>query len=371
MDIPFVDLKAQYLGLKSELDAAISSVINETAFIGGSSNKYVTGFEDAFATYLGINHCIGCANGTDAIEILLQAAGIGAGDEVIVPAVSWISTSEAVTNVGATPVFVDIEEKYHTIDAELIEDKLTSNTRAIIPVHLYGCPVNMGQIMAIAEKFNLFVLEDAAQAHGATYEGARVGTIGHAASFSFYPGKNLGAYGDAGGMVTNDPEIARKARMIANHGQLQKHDHQMEGRNSRMDGIQAAVLNVKLNYIDSWSDLRREKASIYRKRITASTIAFPTDVEYGDHVYHLFVIKTEGRDELRNELMAKGVQTAIHYPKPLPSLKPYAETHNPENFPVANKMKDKILSLPLYPEMPVEHVDYVSDMINRFSEAHN
>jgi len=366
MNVPFVDLKKQYLGIKSEVDEAISEVINNTAFIGGSNNKYVSQFEENFAKYLDIGHCVTCANGTDALEILLKAANIGNGDEVIVPAVSWISTSEAVSNVGANPVFVDIEESFHTIDPELIEEKITSNTKAIIPVHLYGCPAKMNPIIAIARKHGLFVLEDCAQAHGAVYEGAKVGTIGHAASFSFYPGKNLGAYGDAGAIVTNDSEIAQKARLITNHGQLQKHDHQLEGRNSRMDGIQAAVLDVKLNYIDSWNKLRKEKAAMYREALNRSGVSLPTKPSYGEHVYHLFVIKAAKRDELKNKLKAKGVQTAIHYPNPLPFLKPYMDDHRPGDFPVAYKMKDEILSLPIYPEMPKDQIIHVCDIINQF-----
>ena len=242
MQIPFVDLKAQYLSIQSELDKAISSVISNTSFIGGPT---ADAFEKSYSEFMGMKHTIACANGTDSLEILLVAMGIQPGDEVIVPAISWISTAEAVTTAGGVPVFVDVDEDF-LIDISKIEERITNRTKAIIPVHLYGNPVDMNALMAIAEKHGLLVLEDCAQSHAATIHGKKAGTFGHAASFSFYPGKNLGAYGDAGGMVTNHNHIAKIARAIANHGQEGKHNHTREGRNSRMDGIQAAVLNTKL-----------------------------------------------------------------------------------------------------------------------------
>jgi len=371
MNVRFADIKEQYRSLKPEMDAAIQGVIDEMAFIGGGENSHVTTFERQFEEYLGVPHAIACANGTDAIEIALKAAGISVGDEVIVPAISWISTSEAVSNIGATPVFVDVEDNYNTIDSDLIKEKITAKTKAIIPVHLYGCPAQMKPIMALAAEHALFVLEDSAQAHGAQYDGSRIGTIGHAASFSFYPGKNLGAYGDAGGIVTKDEELARKMKMMTNHGQLQKHDHQMEGRNSRMDGIQAAVLNVKLKYIDQWNKARQDKASKYRESLQNSLIRLPSEPSHGEHVYHLFVVRTNKRDALKRFLNEKGVQTAIHYPSALPFLEPYKDSNVREDFPVASKAQDEILSLPMYPELPDEHIDYVCEMINQFSTDHN
>ncbi|SVD78190.1 uncharacterized protein METZ01_LOCUS431044, partial [marine metagenome] len=245
MRIPFVDLKAQYHSIKEEIDTAIQNVINETAFIKG---KYVQNFEEEYAEIYGVKHCISCANGTDAIYITLKALGIGPGDEVITTALSWISTSETITQAGARVVFVDIDPDYYTIDTAKIENKITEKTKAIIPVHLYGHPGNMTDIMAIAEKYNLKVIEDCAQAHFAQWKGKYVGTFGIAGTFSFFPGKNLGAFGDAGCIVTNDDELAQKVRMFAHHGALKKHHHEFEGINSRLDGLQAAVLSVKLKY---------------------------------------------------------------------------------------------------------------------------
>ncbi|MEL6823570.1 MAG: DegT/DnrJ/EryC1/StrS family aminotransferase, partial [Calditrichota bacterium] len=299
MNVPFVDLKKQYHSIKAEIDAAIEDVLSHTAFIGG---KAVSEFEEAFADFIGTDYCVACGNGTDSLEILLRAYGIGPGDEVIVPANSWISTSEVVSTAGAKPVFVDVNPLYYTIDPQKVEQAITANTRAIIPVHLYGLPAEMDAIMAIADKHNLIVIEDSAQAHGAEYRGSKIGTIGHAASFSFYPGKNLGAYGDAGGIVTNDANIARTCRMIGNHGQLQKHDHRIEGRNSRMDGLQAAVLKVKLKHLPQWTEGRRQAASVYDNLLQESGMQLPRAPEHSKHVYHLYVVQVDGRAELRNKL---------------------------------------------------------------------
>lgn len=365
MQIPFVDLKAQYVSIRSEVDAAIAAVISDTAFIGGN-NKYVQKFEGEFAAYLGSKHCMSCANGTDSLEILLKAFGIGSGDEVIVPAHSWISTSEAVGNVGAKPVFVDTLEKYHTIDPGKIEEKITSSTKAIMPVHLYGLPAEMDEIMALAKKHNLIVIEDCAQAHGAEYKGKKIGTIGHAASFSFYPGKNLGAYGDAGAMVTNDDTIAAKARMIANHGQLKKHDHVIEGRNSRLDGIQAAVLSVKLKYLDQWNAARINNANYYLKLFSSSAIQLPQTPSYSKQVFHLFVISVNDREKLSIDLRSAGIETAIHYPMPLPLLKAYAhENYTPQQFPVAANTTAHILSIPMFPELNAAQMEHVVASIQK------
>ena len=251
MNIPLVNLKRQYESIKAEIDSAIQEVIEQCAFIGNLNNKYVKTFEESFSRFVGTGHCVACGNGTDALEILLKAMNIGPGDEVIVPALSWIATSEAVSNMGGTPVFVDIEPEYYGIDPELIEQKITKKTSAIIPVHLYGHPTSMPEIHILSEKYGLKILEDCAQAHGAAINGKAIGTWGTASAFSFFPGKNLGAFGDAGGMVTSNSEIAQKSRMIAQHGQSgEKHRHLVEGRNSRMDGLQAAVLSTKLKYLE-------------------------------------------------------------------------------------------------------------------------
>lgn len=355
MEVPFVDLKSQYQSIKTEIDQALKVCIQTTSFIGGQE---ITNFEKAYSQWLGVDYTIACANGTDSIEILLEAMNIGKGDEVIVPAMSWISTSEAVSRVGAKPIFVDIHPVYYTIDPEKIEEKITKKTKAIIPVHLYGQPCDMTKIMSIAKGYNLKVLEDCAQAHGAEWDGKKVGTIGDAGSFSFFPGKNLGAYGDAGGMVTNNLEIAERARMIATHGQKGKHNHLMEGRNSRMDTIQAAILNVKLKYIDKWTEQRRQVSRSYYEVLPKSRIILPSEIPSGRHVFHLFVVQLSNRDLTMEKLKASGIQTAIHYPKALPFLTAYKHfAHKTKDFPVASVFQDKILSLPIYPELDITIFD--------------
>lgn len=363
MQVPFVDLKRQYESIQTEIDQAIQKQIVNTQFIGG---KVVKDFEVQYAEFIGVKHCISCANGTDSIEILLQAFGIQSGDEVIVPAHSWIATSEAVSSLGATPVFVDTHPTRHTIDTSKIEQKITKRTKAIIPVHLCGLPAEMDEIMALANKYKLKVLEDSAQAHNSFYKGKKIGTIGHAASFSFYPGKNLGAYGDAGAMVTNDDEIAQKARMIANHGQLEKHNHIMEGRNSRLDSIQAAVLSVKLKHLDTWTEARIKNALFYNELLKEIDIQLPEVPEYSRHVFHLYVIQTDHRDRLKNELSQAGIGTAIHYPTSLPYLKAYQNMDHEDQFEVARKNEGRILSLPMFPELREEEMEYVADSIRKF-----
>lgn len=366
MNIPFVDLKAQYQSIKQPINEAIQNVLENTAFIGG---KHVKSFETNFAQYIDIKHCISCANGTDSIEILLQALEVQPGDEVIVPAISWISTSEAVSAIGAKPVFVDLEPDYFTIDPTKIEEKITGKTKAIIPVHLYGQPADMPAIIAIAEKHNLKVLEDCAQAHGAMIAGKKIGTWGDAASFSFYPGKNLGAYGDAGCMITNNDEVAQTARMIANHGQISKHNHQIEGRNSRLDSLHAAVLNVKLPYVEPWTNLRIQHATVYNQLLQKSALRTPPTRENARHVFHLFVVRTNKRDELKQYLQEKGISTQIHYPTALPFLDCYKHyNHTMADFPVASTYQSEILSLPMYPELTGEMLNYVAEQTLIFLE---
>ena len=361
MKVPFVDLQQQYQNIKPEIDKAIADVISETAFISG---KYAHAFEESFAKYLGIKHVMSCANGTDSLEILLQAMGIGANDEVIVPANSWISTSESVTTIGAKVVFVDCDSKTNTIDVDLIESKITSKTKAIIPVHLYGCPAKMDEIMALSAKYNLKVIEDCAQSHGAKYKGKTIGTIGHASSFSFYPGKNLGAYGDAGCMATNDDTIATKARMIANHGRLGKHDHGIEGRNSRLDGLQGAILSAKLPHLNDWTNARIKHAELYNNLLKDTGIPLPNFPDYGTHVFHLYVIKVENREAVQEKLKEKGIETGIHYPIALPLLKAYEYLgHKPSDFPVASHQMSRLLSLPMYAELTDEQINYVCDTL--------
>ena len=361
MKIPLVDLKAQYNLLKPQIDAAIAAVITDTAFIGNMSNAYVQRFEAEFARYTGAKHVIGCANGTDAIEILLKAAGIGPGDEVLVPAISWIATSEAVSNVGGRPVFVDIDPERYTIDVKQSAAKITPRTRAIIPVHLYGQMADMDEVMVLAAKYNLFVLEDCAQAHGAQFKGRMAGRVGHAASFSFFPGKNLGAYGDAGGMITDDDELAERARMISQHGQSKaKHDHKIEGRNSRLDGIQAAILSVKLPHLEAYTEARRSHAARYRALLADFGLRLQVDDPTGRHVYHLFVIQVDDRETVAKKLAEAGISTTMQYPRALPLLTAYQPYgHFEKDFPHAVALAARCLSLPMFPELTEEQIQYV------------
>lgn len=361
MQIPFVDLKAQYNAHKESIDSAIKHVIETTSFIGGN---VVREFEQAYAEAYGVKHCISVANGTDAIYITLKMLGIGPGDEVITVANSWISTSETISQTGATPVFVDVDDYFH-IDVSGIQQKITIKTKAIIPVHIYGQPVNMGGIEELCEKNNLFLIEDCAQSHFAEYDGQRVGTFGIVGTFSFYPGKNLGAYGDAGAVITNDDELASKIRMYANHGALIKHAHKIEGINSRLDGLQAAILSVKLPHIHEWIKARQKVASIYDSLLNnIDEIVIPSRRPKTTHTYHLYVIKTKVRDNLQKYLNDHGVQSVVHYPTALPLLPAYDYLdYRPEEIPVAYKNQGEILSLPIYPEMTIQMVEYVVEKI--------
>jgi dTDP-4-amino-4,6-dideoxygalactose transaminase len=366
--IPFVDLNIQYNSIRQEIDTAIQDCISGGNFIKG---KVITDFENAFAHYLGIDHCLSCGNGTDAIEIILSALGIGEDDEVIVPALTWISTSEAVNNVGAEPVFAEVNKDTYTIDYTKIEEKITKKTRAIIPVHLYGCPADMNEITKIAEKHGLFVIEDCAQAHGAEYYGRKVGTFGIASAFSFFPSKNLGAFGDGGAIVTDNQDLAETVRKISNHGQLhEKHRHFIIGRNSRLDSIQAAVLLVKLKYLDGWNEKRRKAATYYISRLKGNGSFVLPYVEQGKkHVYHLFVIRCENRDNIIKLLDAKNISWGIHYPNPLPFLDAYGyKNHKLEDFAVSGNITKKILSIPVYPEITEDQQNCICDQLLKYDK---
>lgn len=364
MRVPFVDLTAQYQAHRSEFDAALAGVIAKTAFIGGEP---VQTFERAYEQKYGVRHCIACGNGTDAIYVVLRMLGIGAGDEVITTAASWISTSETISQTGARPVFVDADD-YFLIDVARIERAITPRTRAIMPVHLYGQAAPMTQIKEICAKHGLRLIEDCAQAHFAEWQGQRVGTFGDAATFSFYPGKNLGAWGDAGAIVTNDDALARQCRMYANHGALVKHQHEMEGINSRLDGLQAALLTAKLRHIDEWTDKRRKVAALYDRLLAGVGDVRTPQVRSGaSHVYHLYVIRTDRRDELKSFLAERGVETAVHYPTALPLLPAYKYLGmDAAAIPVAAANQQRILSLPIYAEMPSVAVEYVAATIREF-----
>ncbi|MBX3008351.1 MAG: DegT/DnrJ/EryC1/StrS family aminotransferase [Melioribacteraceae bacterium] len=364
MKIPFVDLKAQYISIKEEINEAISSVLSESAFIKG---RYVHEFEKEFAEKNNVNYCIGVANGTDAIFIVLKMLDIGPGDEVITTAHSWISTSETITQTGAKPVFIDID-KFYTIDVTKIEKKITSRTKAIIPVHLYGQPAEIDSIMELANKYNLYVIEDCAQAHFAEYKGQKVGTFGIAATFSFYPGKNLGAYGDAGAIISNDANFADKCRMYANHGALKKHFHVMEGINSRLDGLQAAILSVKLKYIDEWNQKRFEIALKYNELLEGiSNIITPKIKNNVKHIFHVYCIQVKEGEKLKEYLLNKGIETQIHYPVILPFMQAYSYlNHNIDDFPHAFYLQGRLLSLPIYPELSIAEQRFVVEMIKNY-----
>ena len=366
MDVAFVDLQAQYASIKSEIDKAIADVIAQTAFIGGA---HLQSFETAFAQFCNVKHCVGVGNGTDAIFIALKVLGIGQGDEVITVANSFIATSEAITATGARVVFVDINPKTYNIDTKQIESKITSKTKAIIPVHLYGQPVDMDSVLAIAKTHNLKVIEDVVQAHGAMYKGRLIGSLGDVACFSFYPGKNLGAYGDAGAIVTNNDEIAKSVRMFANHGRIDKYDHELEGVNSRMDGLQAAILGVKLRHLPAWSEKRRKNAYLYNEYLNESGLILPVEISNVEAVYHLYIVRTkkELRQKLQDHLKSKGISTGIHYPIALPNLKAYSYLkHNKSDFPEATRASEEILSLPLYPELREAQIQFIADTIKEF-----
>lgn len=361
--IPFIDLFAQYGSIKGEIDSAIKECITETNFIKG---KAVSDFENDFAEYLGAEYCLGCGNGTDALEIILASLNVGPGDEVIVPSLTWIATAEAVNNVGAEPVFVEINPKNYTIDYTRIEEKITKKTKAIIPVHLYGCPADMNEILEVAGKHGLFVVEDCAQAHGAEYLDKKAGTFGIASAFSFYPSKNLGAFGDGGAIVTNNKELAEISRKISNHGQLyEKHKHFMIGRNSRLDSIQASILRVKLRYLDEWNLKRQQAASSYISRLKEKgEFTLPYTESSKKHVYHVFVIRTRNRTKVIELLEEKNISWGIHYPKALPFLDAYSyKKHTEEEFAISNRISDEIISIPIYPEITIEQINIICDQL--------
>lgn len=363
MKVPFVDLHAQYLSLKPELDAAIADVIARTDFIRGT---HVDAFELAWAAKLGVKHCVSCANGTDAIYVAMRGLGIKPGDEVITTAHSWISTTETITQAGGRVVFCDTDNDTFCINPAQIEAKITPRTVGIIPVHLYGQPCDIEAVMAIAQKHNLWVIEDCAQSHLARFNGKLVGTFGRASTFSFYPGKNLGAYGDAGGLVTNDTALAEWCTAYARHGG--KGEHLMEGINSRMDGLQGAVLSVKLPHLDQWTEGRRGVARKYDRLLSGvGDIVTPVVAAKRDHVYHLYVIRTNRRDALKKHLADAGISTVLNYPKALPFYPAYAYLkHVPADFPVAYANQSRILSLPIFPEMTDGMIAYVADQIKAF-----
>ena len=357
MPVPFVDLKAQYRTIKAEVDEAIRAVVEEAAFVLGPA---VERFEREFAQYLGVDSVVGTSNGTTALQLSLLALGIGEGDEVIVPAHTFIATAEAVSHVGAKPVLVDVCEDTGNLDPAVLPAAATTRTKAIIPVHLYGQPADLDPIIEFAESRGIMVLEDACQAHGAAYRGVRVGSFGAASCFSFYPGKNLGAYGEAGAVATNDPDLAARVRRLRDHGQSRRYHHAEVGYNARMEGIQGAVLGVKLRHLDAWNRARVSHAAYYSAALSDGDAEVPVTAPGRDHVFHLYVVRSPKRDELRDHLTGLGVQTGLHYPVPL-HLQPAYEPLNyrPGEFPNAERWAREGLSLPIFPEMRRDQLDEV------------
>ena len=347
--IPCGDLRLQYQALKVELDEAIRSVLEGGWFVLGKS---VSAFESEFAAYCGASFAIGVGNGTDALQLALMACDIGPGDEVITAPNSATFTALAISAVGARPVFVDIHPDTYNMDPQKLEAAIGPHTRAIMPVHLFGQPADMDPILAIARRHDLLVIEDAAQAHGALYRGQRVGTLGDIGCFSFYPSKNLGAFGDGGAVTTNRPDIAERVRMLRHGGQKSRYDHQLLGINSRLDEIQAAILRVKLPYLDRWNDRRRHIAALYTALLGDSQVEAPLELPNASHVYHLYVIRCEARNALQQYLAQRNVETAIHYPTPIHLQGAYRWLNlGRGSFPVAERYAEEMLSLPIYPEL--------------------
>lgn len=364
MNVPFVDLKSQYESIKPEIQAAINAVLDRGDYILGQDVKL---FEEEFSAICEVKHTIACSNGTDALVMALQSCGIGSGDEVITVANTWVSTVFAISTVGAKPVFADIEPDTHLIDPESIRSVITPKTKAILPVHLYGQACDMTAIMQIAEEKNLKVIEDACQAHLSEWKGQKVGSFGDAAAFSFYPGKNLGAYGDAGCVTTNDPQIADRIRLLQNMGQKTKHHHECIGLNMRMDTLQAAILRVKLKYLKKWTDNRRKAASTYLKLLSDTSIKAVKENRHAKHVYHLFVIEHENRDNLVFKLQSKGIGAQVHYPKPIHLQPCYNSLYAQNNkLRITEEATKKIISLPIYPEITPDKLENIISIVKNY-----
>lgn len=365
IEVPFADLRAQYRSIKPEIDAAIAEVIERCAFVRG---PFVEKFEEEYAAAMEAKHCVSCADGTSALYVAMHGLGIRPGDEVVTSAHSWISTSETISQHGAVPVFVDIDPNSYTIDPARIAEKITERTVGILPVHLYGQAADMDPIMAIAKQHNLWVLEDCAQAHLATYKGVKVGRFGVAATWSFYPGKNLGAMGDAGAITTDDPDLAYRMARFARHGGIIKGVHEIEGINSRLDGIQAAILRVKLPHLVDWTRARRAAARRYDELLADVAVRTPPIEAERGHVYHLYVIEHDDRNGLAAQLRSNGVQTVINYPTALPFLPAYQRFgHQPADFPAAFAMQSRILSLPMFAEISERQQEHVASTIVDFA----
>ncbi|MHA2052193.1 MAG: DegT/DnrJ/EryC1/StrS family aminotransferase [Candidatus Hodarchaeales archaeon] len=368
MNVPFIDLKAQLKKIRSEIERRFSNIIDNTAFVCG---REVQKFEGTFSQLHEVKFAVGSSSGTDGNHIAMLSCDIGKGDDVIVPVNTFIATAEAISHSGATPVFIDVNEKTYNIDVDQIEERITPNSKAINPVHLFGQPADLKPIKEIANKKDIFVVEDAAQAHLAEYSDRKVGGIGQIASWSFYPGKNLGAWGEAGAVTTNDEKMYLKAKKMRDHGSGKKYYHDLIGHNYRMSEFQAAVLNVKMKYIENWTEMRRKNAEAYSERLAdIEQVITPSELKNVKHVYHLYVIRAENRDELQNFLKENGVASGLHYPIPLHLTQAYAHLgYKKGDFPVAEKLANEILSLPMYPELAEEQIDYVCEKIKAFYKS--
>jgi dTDP-3-amino-3,4,6-trideoxy-alpha-D-glucose transaminase len=368
LKVPFVDLKAQYESIREEIQEAIHEVLQSTQFVSG---PLVEKFEREFATYIECKHVIGVSSGTAALELALKTKGIKPGDEVIVPANSFFATAEAVSNVGANPIFADVDYKTVCLDVTSAETVVTPQTRAVIPVHLYGKAMDLSQVEEFAARHQLAIVEDAAQAHGSSRAGSKVGSSGHLTCFSFYPGKNLGAYGEAGAIACNDPEQARKVRLLRDHGSPAKYQHTLIGTNARLDSLQAAVLSVKLRHLDEWNSLRARHAEAYARGLAGSMVLPPELSPHGEHNFHLFVVRTAERDALKQFLENRGISTGIHYPVPIHLTKAYQDLGHPGagSFPTAERLSREILSLPMYAELSSTQIKSVIDSVLDFQGA--
>lgn len=365
--VPYLDLKAQYQSIKPEIDAAIARVLDSCQFVLGSE---VAGFEQEFATYCGAAECIGLNSGTSALHLALLAAGVGAGDEVITVPFTFVASVAAILYAGARPVLVDIDPRSFTMDPAAIEAAITPRTKAILPVHLYGQPADMDPIMEVARRHGLVVIEDAAQAHGAKYKGRAVGCIGDMACFSFYPGKNLGAYGEGGAVTTSNAEYARTVRMLRDWGQDRKYHHVLRGYNYRMEGLQSAILQVKLRHLEPWTEARRTIAAKYNELLADSELVRPSEMPWARHVYHAYTLRSDDRDALQAALQEKGIQTGIHYPMPVHLQPAYAElVQMPLSLPESEKAAAEVFSLPVFPELTDEQIQTVTTALTSLATA--
>ncbi|HYI93667.1 MAG TPA: DegT/DnrJ/EryC1/StrS family aminotransferase [Bryobacteraceae bacterium] len=367
MNVPLMDLKQQYAAIKHEILPAIQEVLESSQFVLG---KEVVAFEEDFSDFCGVQHGVAVNTGTSALHLALLAAGVGPGDEVVTVPCTFVATVAAIVYTGATPVFVDVDPVTYTMDATKVEAAITTKTKVILPVHLYGNPADMDLILEIARRHNLVVVEDSAQAHAAEYHGRRCGSIGDMGCFSFYPGKNLGAYGEGGLVTTNNPDFAKKIRMLRDWGAEKKYEHVLKGFNYRMEGIQGAILRVKLRYLQQWTEARRAHAAAYRKVLAYSGLTLPTETSGSKHVYHVYAVLTDKRSEIAGSLNSQGVQTGIHYPYPIHLLPAHADLgYQAGDFPISERIASEELSLPMFPEMTDAHIQAVGQAVTEFNNS--